>query len=116
MLSYLHEREREEMYRTSARSLVFPDGKARRVEAYRLVWSWFDRAIAYEFGPDQREILELTLKCAKEESLGLEEALGRVLNYVIQRDEVGGMDYTDDDLQLLLAKRGMEKFQERKSR
>lgn len=116
MLNYLNEREQEEWFRTSTRHLCFPDGKTRRVEAYRTTWTWYDRALAYEFGPDEEEILGLTLKCAKEETLNLGEALGRVLNYVIERDEKNGLDYTDDNISLLLAKRAITEFHKRKER
>lgn len=116
MLDYLMARDQEEVLRTTARRLRFPDGETRRVEAYRLIWSWFDRAIAYEFGPDQDELLGLTIKCAEEEALPLGRALGRVLNYVIERDEARGMDYTDDNVALLLAKRAVTTFHKSKER
>lgn len=64
MLDYLKEREQEEMFSTSVRMLAFPDGEARRVEAYRLVWRWFDHTVAYEFAPSADELLTLTLRCA----------------------------------------------------
>ncbi len=57
MIEYLIEREREENFRTSTRTLTFPDGETRRIEAYRLVWAWFDRAIAFEFGPTEAQSL-----------------------------------------------------------
>lgn len=115
MIDYLIEREREENFRTSARTLTFPDGETRRIEAYRLVWTWFDRAIAYEFGPSEPDILATTLDCAKEENLPLEAALGRVLDYIVRQDEAAGMDYTDDNPELFLAKRAIRKFHARKA-
>lgn len=114
MFDYLIERENEEMFRTSTRALIFPNGEERRVEAYRLVWRWFDRSIAYEFGFDEHEILDLTAKCEVEENLPVGQALGRVLNYVIQSAEAEGLDYTDDNLALLLAQRGIQSFGDRK--
>ncbi len=114
MIEYLIEREREENFRTSTRTLSFPDGETRRIEAYRLVWTWFDRAVAYEFGPSEEDILTMTLRCADMERRAPDAALGRVLGYLIQRDEAGGMDYTDDNLQLMLAKRGVRRFHERR--
>lgn len=114
MFEYLVAREQDEMFRTSVRDLSFPDGKTRKIETYRLVWSWYDRAIAYEFGPSKEWILDLVLKCANEENLSESQALGRVLDHVIKKDESDGLDYTDDNLQLFVAKQAMDRFQERK--
>lgn len=116
MLEYLIEREREENFRTSPRTLTFPDGETRRIEAYRLVWTWFDRAIAFEFGPTEDQILDTALKCAAEENLPLDQALGRVLNYYVQSGEAAGLDYTDHNLQLMLARAGVQRFHKRTSR
>lgn len=59
---YLLEREQEELFRTSVRDIDFPDGKTRRIETYRLVWRWYDRAAEYEFGPDKDWLLNIVLK------------------------------------------------------
>ena len=116
MFDYLIQRENDEMFRTSVRRLTFPDGVVREVEAYRLVWTWFDRSIAYEFGLEEDEILDLTVKCAEQEELELGPALGRVLDYTVSEIEASGGDYTDDNIELLLAKRGLRNFYERKGR
>ena len=114
MLKYLIEREQEEQFRTTTRNLTFPDGETRRIEAYRLVWRWYDRALAYTYGPTEAEILNLTLECSKEENIPLGEALGKVLDYMIATGENQGLDYTDDSIEQLVAKRGADKFYNRK--
>ena len=114
MFDYLIERQREEDFRTSTRTLTFPNGDTHRVEAYRLVWNWFDRFRAYEFGMSEAEILSFTLRCHEDEELPLGDALGRVLDYFVRDWEASGMDITDDPLELTLAKHGMQRFQERK--
>ena len=90
MFDYLVQRENEEMFRTTVRRLDFPDGISREVEAYRLIWNWFDRSIAYEFGFDQETLLGLTLKCAEQEQLELGHALGRVLDHSVAGIESKG--------------------------
>lgn len=115
MLDYLIERENDEMFRTSTRTLSFPDGRERRVEAYRLVWRWFDRSIAYEFGFDEETILRLTEKCEAEENLPVGQALGRVLNYFIGNLEAAGMDFTDDNLALSLGRERLQRLHARKT-
>lgn len=114
MIEYLIEREREENFRTSTRTLTFPDGETRRIEAYRLVWAWFDRAIAFEFGPTEAQILATTLKCATEENLPIDQALGCVLNYYVRSGEAAGLDYTDHNVPIMLARQGVQRFHERK--
>lgn len=116
MLDYLIEREREEMFRTSVRSLEFPDGVTRKLETYRLVWRWYDRALDYEYAPSEEWLLKTVLRCADLENISVDDALGTVLDYVIGRDEkLYNMDYTDDNLELLVAKQAMERFRDRKA-
>lgn len=106
MLSYLIEREKEEMFRTSTRTLDFPDGETRKIEAYRLVWSWFDRVIAYRFGPDEEELLNLTLEYASKGKVSLGEALGWALDgFVRVMETEGGGDITDDNVCLVASRR-----------
>lgn len=97
--------------------MEFPDGTTRDVTAYRLVWNWYDRSLAYKYGADRDELLRYTLKCMETENLDdLGEALGQVLDYFVWHDEVQhGADYTDDDLVKLVAKRRMAKFRARKA-
>ena len=114
MLDYLIDREKEEMFRVSTRILSFPDSEDRRIETYRLVWAWFDRVVGYEFGPDEDHILDLTLKCAGEEGLPLNEALGKVLNHLVRSYETDGLDMTDDPIALTLARKGVERFHAKK--
>lgn len=115
MIDYLIEREREENFRTSTRILTFPGGEPRRIETYRIVWAWFDRALAYEFGPSESDILTTAIDCAEEESLPLDQALGRVLNYFVRQGEASGLDYTDDNVPLMLAKQGIRRFYAKRS-
>ena len=103
------------MFRTSVRDIKFPDGTIRQLETYRIVWRWYDRATEYEFGPDKDWLLNLVLKCSDEEGISIDDALGRVLDYVLQKDEADGLDYTDDKLKLLVAKQAMDRFGCRKS-
>lgn len=110
MIDYLIEREREENFRTSTRTLKFPDGVTRRIEAYRIIWAWFDRAVAFEFGPTKDEILKTAFQCSEEENLPLEQAISLILDYMVKRWENSGLDFTDHNLPLNLAQVAIEKF------
>lgn len=105
----------KKMFRTTVRSLTFHDGETHRIQAYRLVWSWYDRLIAYEYGSTEENILQATLDCSAEEGLKLPDALGRVVNYMVELRESGGMDVTDDPLQLNLAQEAISRFHSRKA-
>lgn len=87
------------------RRLTFPDGLIREVETYRLVWTWFDHLIAYEFAPDETTLLALSLACAEEERIDLSEALARVVDHVLSETEQTVGDVTDDCLMRLTAQR-----------
>ncbi|MEP3247770.1 MAG: hypothetical protein ABJN40_07410 [Sneathiella sp.] len=114
MFDYLIAREQDEMFRMDVRDIPFPDNQTRRIKTYRLIWRWYDRAMEYEFGPDNEWLLGLVLRCAEEESLSIDEAFGKVLEHTIRKDESDGMDYTDDNIELLVAQRAKDRFYSRK--
>lgn len=104
MLDALIGNEDIEAARYITRRLAFPDGETRAVTSTRLVWRWYDRALAYRFGPEAATLLDWTQRCADAEIRSLGDALGRVLDLVIARDEAAGFDYTDDNLRALVKK------------
>jgi hypothetical protein len=116
MYEHLIEREREENFRTSTRSLEFPDGETRTIEAYRLIWTWYDRIIAHPIGPDEDEILTLALETQAWDGCIFDVAIGRVVETILKDFEnwPEGFDFTDDLLKSNLAKRHMAAFRERK--
>ncbi|WP_395173320.1 hypothetical protein [Roseibium alexandrii] len=116
MLEYLIDRENEEMLRAERRTLTFPDGETRTIQAYRLVWRWFDHLIAAEYGPSEETILQHTLQWAQEKSVPLEQALSELVDYTLKCTEDAGMDVTDDPYPLMLAREGLAKFTARKEK
>lgn len=115
MLDYLLERDREEALRTSTRRLAFPDETVRDIEAYRVVWRWFDHLVSYEFSLDAPEILDRVLRTMQNRQCDEGEALGLVVEYLVFGTEACGGDVTDDTLPLDHAKSQMAKWQRRKS-
>lgn len=110
----LIERDQEEALRVSSRTLTFPDGVTREIDAYRVVWAWFDRCAAYEFAPDAEALLQSTLDCAAEEGCEIGAALARVIDHVVAKTEALGGDITDDNLARLVAQRGLAAFNGRR--
>lgn len=94
----LLERDKEEALRCSTRTLLFPDGKSREINTYRLIWRWYDHILAYQFAPTEKEILSLALKGAQEESIPLAEALGQLVEHIVMQSERLGGDLTDDNI------------------
>jgi len=116
MLDYLIDREHEEMLRVSSRTLTFPDGETRRIEAYRLVWAWFDRIVASSHVTDEAKLLEMTLAWANEKAVPLETAFGQLIECVVKTGETLGVDYTDDTIPLTIARDQIARFHSRKER
>lgn len=109
----LLERDQEEALRLARRQLTFPDGFIRQVETYRLVWTWFDHLIAYDFAPEEATLLKLTLACAEEEAIEIPEAMARVVEHVLVETERNVGDVTDDCLPRLVAQRRRAAWRER---
>lgn len=114
MLDHVLERDREEALRTTTRVLDFPDGTTRKVEAYRVVWRWFDHLCAYEFAADAPEILGYAQKTMAQKNYDEGEALALVVDYLVTGTEERGGDVTDDNPALMLAKSQMDTWRQRK--
>ena len=114
MLDRLLERDHEDSLRTTKRKLDFPDGTTREIDAYRVVWRWYDNLIAYEFAADAPEILDYVLRCMEHQGCDEAEALGLVVEYLVIGTEHRGGDVTDDNLALQLAQRQKDKWRDRK--
>ncbi len=114
-LNYLIDRDREEKLRVSGRDLIFAGGETHHIETYRMVWDWFDRLIGYEHGFSEAEIHKMIPRCAKEEGLSLNDATARVVEHLVAKLDHLGIDITDDNLQLDVARVQMAKWRNRKN-
>lgn len=114
-LHYLIEKQREEELRTSSRSIKFADGAVKRIEAYRLVWDWYDRLLACPYTFDEEEIIAMIPRCAEHEGQSLSDALTRVVSVLVGRLDRDGIDVTDNTLQLDLAREQMARWDARKA-
>ena len=114
MLDRLLERDHEESLRTTKRKLDFSDGTTREIDAYRVVWRWYDNLVAYEFAPTAEELADLILRTMDHQGCDEAEALGRVVEYCVAFAEHHGGDVTDDNLLLQVAHRQMGKWRDRK--
>lgn len=111
MFKYLHERELDELYRTSTRTLKCDDGKPVKIEAYRLIWAWFDRLIGQDrFEFEAEEIISCAKECAVDVDVELGTALGIVIDDMVSYLELSGIDATDDLLPVHIAQAGMMRF------
>lgn len=115
MFDRLIERDKEEALRCSRRTLEFPDGTLRDIEAFRVVWRWFDNLIAYEFAADHDEILDYVLRTMEAQGCDEGEALGLVVEHLVTGTELRGGDVTDDNLVLHVARRQQAKWNARRA-
>ncbi len=113
MLEHLIERENEQMLRTSKRSFTFPDGKKRTLEAFRVVWTWFDRIIEAESYTEER-IVDILPGFAEDLGLSFEEALPELIELIVKAHDLCDWDLTDDTMALTMARRGIDSFYLRK--
>lgn len=113
MTTYLIERENEQMLRTSKRDFVFPGGQKRTLEAYRVVWIWFDR-IAKGGSFTEERMIEYLPNIAEENKTSLDEALGQLVEMILKAHDAENWDLTDDTLALTMARQGLESFYLRK--
>ena len=113
-LNYLIDREREEELRTDTRALMFANGESHRIEAYRLVWTWFDRLVECDYTFDKDEIIAMVPRCADHENLDYQDALTRVVSVLVARLDREGIDITDDTLGLDIAREQLAKWNARK--
>jgi hypothetical protein len=116
MLGYLLDRENEEMLRAESRTLDFPDGQTRSIQTYRLVWRWFDRLIAAEYGPSENTILQHSLMWSDKKNVPIDQALGELVDYTVHAMEEKGMDVIDDPFPLMMAREGLARFAARKEK
>lgn len=114
MLSYLVERENEQILRTSKRCFSFPDGQTQTVEAYRVTWCWFDR-IAANGAYSSEDMIELLPKWAEEKKVSLTEALPLMVECILKAHDDVHWDLTDDTLALNEGRRRIDAFNKRKS-
>ena len=71
---------------------MFPDGIARAVTTYRLIWRWYDHLAVYEFAPDTSIILNDAITHAISSDMSLEDTLGTVVQSYVDFIEQSGGD------------------------
>lgn len=112
---FLIERENELMLRAETRAVSLPGEPPQKVEAYCLVWRWYDRLIAGERYMSEAELMTYVRRCMDETGDAIEAALPRVVSHMVEAFDAQGVDITSDDIVGMLAKRGMARWRERKA-
>lgn len=113
-IDYLMEREREVLLRTRTRYIDLPVSGRKRIEAYDLVWTWYDRLVAYPYGNDQPRLHHFWERCINEECLSPSDALVRLVFEIIEGYDERDIDVVDDTLTLDIARERMANWRERK--
>ena len=123
MSAYLLEREKQELLKSETRQLDFPDGKTITICMNNVIWRWYDRIEADEFGSGMDNILAHCLKHSKdEENIRDGWTLDRIIAWRIEADVMfldhHGIDITETetDLKIMMAKKATMKFHARNSK
>ncbi|EFL90212.1 hypothetical protein [Ahrensia sp. R2A130] len=112
MLTYLIEREHEEILRTSKRRFECPDGETRTIEVYRAVWNWYDRIVA-DAAYDEASTLALALQWSHERNVSLDDAFALSVQCILKAHDEAGWDLTNDTAALDMARKRIDAFKAR---
>ena len=103
-VEYLLERSQEVLLRPKSRVVDLPVSGRQSVEAYALVWDWYDLILAYPYGNDQDRLFHFWERCIAEEGLSPADALVRLVFEIVEGYDAGGVEIADHNLALDIAK------------
>ncbi|WP_299628373.1 hypothetical protein [uncultured Tateyamaria sp.] len=114
-IDYLMDREREVLLKTCIRYIELPISGRQRIEAYDLVWTWYDRLLAYPHGNDEDRLHHFWERCIVEEGCTPSDALVRLVYEILEGYDERGVDIIDDAIALNIAHERMAAWRARKA-
>jgi hypothetical protein len=114
-IDYLLDLERELLLRKTTRIVDLPKAGRQRVDAYALVWDWYDRIAAYRHGPGEALIKQNWQACIDQEGLCASDALVRLVYVYAEGAERLGLDVVQDSVALQVAQTRMAAWRDRKA-
>ncbi|SMX28200.1 hypothetical protein TRP8649_02315 [Pelagimonas phthalicica] len=115
-LNFLMDLEREILLRKQVRQVELPGAGSHQVEAYALIWHWYDRLASFEFGVGEAKLRHYWQRCIDEENLSPSNALIRLVYVFTEGYQRDGIDIANHNLTLDLAQKHMAAWRERKAR
>lgn len=104
----------ERLLRHQSRIIALPTSGPQQIEAYALVWQWYDHLLSYKHGAGEKKIKQNWEACMEEDGLSASDALTRLVYVYAQRAERLGLDLiSDDDTQLRIARKHQAAWRDR---
>ncbi|MEM6890784.1 MAG: hypothetical protein AAGA74_16200 [Pseudomonadota bacterium] len=113
---FLLDIETERLLRKQSRTITFPNSGLQTVEAYAVVWQFYDRLLAYRHGAGEERIKQNWAACMAEEGLCASDALVRLVHVYLERIERVGLDITESSVVSKVAQRRRGAWVARKAR
>ncbi|MGJ8628271.1 MAG: hypothetical protein ACSHXB_15025 [Sulfitobacter sp.] len=114
-IDYLLDAEREVLLRKQTRYIDLYDTNPVRVDAYALVWAWYDRLVNNTHSITEDQLKFDWQACMAEEKLEASDALARLVYVYIEGADRLGLDFTEDRIGLNVAQKQMAKWRDRKA-
>lgn len=103
-VEYLLERSQELLLRPKSRVIDLPVSGRQTIEAYALVWDWYDHIVAYPYGNDQDRLYHFWERCIAEEGCSPSDALVRLVFELVEGYDADGVEIAEHNLALDVAK------------
>ncbi|MCA8883373.1 MAG: hypothetical protein KDA50_06455 [Rhodobacteraceae bacterium] len=113
-IDFLMDLERELLLRKRTRIVDLPKTGRQPVEAYALVWDWYDRLLTYRHSAGEDQIKRNWQACMDEEGLNAADALVRLVYVYVEGAERLGLDLVGDDVRLEVAQKHMAAWRKRR--
>jgi hypothetical protein len=106
----------ERLLRHRSRLINLPKSGPQEIEAYALVWRWYDYLLTYKHGAGEEKINQNWEACMAEEGLSASDALVRLVYVYAERSERLGLDLIGDDTPIKIARQRHAAWRNRKAK
>lgn len=113
---FLMDLEQERLLRKQTRIVDLPKAGRQHVEAFALVWTWYDRLLSYKHSAGEDQIKQNWQACMDEENLTASDALVRLVYVYTEGAERLGLDIADDPVALRAARKRQTAWRARNRR
>ena len=106
----------ERLLRHHSRVIDLPQSGPQQIEAYALVWQWYDHLLNYKHGAGEDKIKQNWEACMAQEELSAPDALVRLVYVYAERAERLGLDLVGDNTPLKIARKHQAAWRDRKAK
>lgn len=113
---FLMDLEQERLLRKETRIIDLPKAGRQHVEAFALVWNWYDRVLSYRHSAGEDQITQNWQACMDEENLNASDALVRLVYVYAQGAERLGLGIADEPAAVRAARKHQAAWRARNQR